>query len=62
MCQISKENLSQTTYFFPQLMEEDGKTREKQFIKQNEGTSSFGIGQCELIIFIIVYNGDPHGL
>ena len=45
-----------------QLMEEDGKTRGKLFIKQNEGTSTFGIGHCGLIIFPIVYNGDPHGL
>ena len=57
-----KENLSQTTYFLHQLMEEDGKNKGKLFIKQNEGTSTFGIGHCGLIIFPKVYSGDPHGL
>ena len=46
-----KGKFSQTTYFLPRLMEEDGKTREKQFIIQNEGTSTFGIEHCELIFF-----------
>ena len=40
-------------------MEKQGK---EQFIKQNEGTPTFGIGHLELIISPIVSNVDPHGI